>query len=373
MANVFKGVFYPHPLQPTPYGILSVARLAERVEQEASSDREEHWVRGYSHIFETNPTIRLWGESAPVHDINDGTGDKRFIEVHAFYIEVEDYATGLNANKDDRRAKIVRQIEAGTQKAVEHEFYHGYAARADQNDNQYLTKSGPDLTIVNGGTVALMHEGLGYLEYAIAQSPIGEQGVIHMTRDMVAMLGSQWIIERADANGQITHVETVNGTPVVIGSGYDGSGPKSFIETVAISAGAVATVVTDTPHGLSQGDLVTIENNDLDMTRIDGTFTVTAVPDATTFTFAVAAGPAMSESIGNGIVYFAADQNHKWMWATGIVDVNLGKIEVTTPDGTSAGWDSEGNKNDLKLKAIRPAAVHHEPTVHAGVKVQVHE
>lgn len=369
MANVFKGVFYPHPLQPTPYGILSVARLAEREEQEAASDREEHWVRGYSHIFETNPTIRLWGQNAPVHDINDATGEKRFIEVHAFFIEVEDYATGLNANKDDRRAKIVRQIEAGTQKAVEHEFYHGYAARNDGNDNQYLTKPGPDMTIVNGGAVAQMHEGLGYLEYAIAQSPIGEQGVIHMTRDMVAMLGSQWIIERADPDGRITHVETVNGTPVVIGSGYDGSGPKAEILTTAVSSGNVATITTSTPHALSVDDMVTIEN---EVERFNGTWKITGTPSTTTFTFAIT-GDAQAETAGQGIAFFAPDQDHKWMWATGIVDVNLGKIEVTTPEGTGAGWDSQGNKNDLLLKAIRPAAVHHEPTVHAGVKVQVHE
>lgn len=369
----FKGVFDPHPLQPTPYGILSVARLVERVEQEKDSDREEHWVRGYAHIFETNPTIRLLQDNgAAAHDINDATGSPRYRDVKAFFIEVEDVASGLGANKDDRRARIMRQLEAGTQKAVEHEFYHGFSARANGNDNQYLTKSGTDLTIINNGAVALMHEGLGYLEYQIAQSPIGEQGVIHMTRDMVAMLGSQWIVERTTKNGEISHVETVNGTPVVIGSGYDGSGPKCYLATVAISSGAIATITTSTPHGLSTDDKVTIENRDPAVERIGGTFTVTGVPNSTTFTISVAAGPAVSESLGDGIAYFAADQDHKWMWATGIVDVNLGKIELTTPEKTSAGWDTSGT-NTLTLKAIRPAAVHHEPTIHAGVKVQVHE
>lgn len=365
----FKGVFDPHPLQPTQYGILSVARLSERIEQEVDSDREEHWVRGYSHIFETNPTIRLLQDNGSVsHVINDADGDSRYIEVKAFFIEVEDYATGLNSNKDDRRAKIIRQLEAGTQKAVEHEFYHGYSARANNNDNQYLTKSGPGLTIVNDGTVALMQEGLGFLEYAIAQSPIGEQGIIHMTRDMAALLGSQWVLERPDKEG-IPHLETTNGTPICVGSGYDGSGPKATISTTAVSGGGVATITTATPHGLSTGDLVVIEE---EVPRFNGTWTVSGTPSTTTFTFTIT-GDAQGEQPGFGIAFFAPDQDHKWMWATGIVDVNLGKIEVTTPEGTSAGWDSAGNKNDLRLKAIRPAAVHHEPAVHAGVKVQVHE
>lgn len=365
----FKGVFDPHPLQPTPYGIMSVARLTEREEQEASSDREEHWVRGYSHIFETNPTIRLLQDNGAVsHTINDATGSKRFIEVKAFYIEVEDFASAFNVAKDDRWSKIVRQLEAGTQKAVEHEFYHGYSARMNGNANQYLTKSGPGLTIVNGGQVALMQEGLGFLEYAIAQSPIGEQGIIHMTRDMAALLGSQWIMERPDKDG-IPHLETTNGTPVCVGSGYDGSGPKCAISTVAVSAGGVATITTDTPHALSTDDLVTIEE---EASRFNGTWKVTGTPSTTTFTFTIT-GDALSETAGQGIAFFAPDQDHKWMWATGIVDVNLGKIEVTTPQNTGAGWDSVNNRNDIRLKAIRPAAVHHEPAVHAGIKVQVHE
>ena len=378
----FKGVFDPHPLQPTPYGILSVARLSERVEQEADSDKEEHWVRGYSHIFETNPTIRLLQDNGGVsHVINDATDSPRYIDVKAFFIEVEDYATGLNANKDDRRAKIVRQLEAGTQKAVEHEFYHGYSARANGNSNQYLTKSGSDLTIVNGGTVALMQEGLGFLEYAIAQSPIGEQGVIHMTRDMAALLGSQWILERPDEKG-IPHLETTNGTPVCVGSGYDGSGPKAPLFSAAVSAEGVATIVTSSPHGLSTGDKVTFSDvvdpsNPLhQVTKLDdiASYTVTGTPSATTFTFSVNLVdiPEFNTRRVAGYAYFSADQDHKWMWATGIVDVNLGKIEVTTPERAD-GWDVSGNKNDVKLKAIRPAAVHHEPAVRAAVKVQVHE
>ena len=365
----FKGVFDPHPLQPTQYGLLSVARLAERKEQEGSSDKEEHWVRGYSHIFETNPTIRLLQDNGAVsHTINDATGDRRFIEVKAFFIEVEDYATGLNLNKDDRYAKIVRQLEAGTQKAIEHEFYHGYSARLDGNTNQNLTKSEPYLTIVNNGLVALMQEGLGFLEYAIAQSPIGEQGIIHLTRDMAALLGSQWVLERPDQYG-VPHLETTNGTPICVGSGYDGSGPKAYIDTVAVSSGGVATITTQSPHALSVDDLVVIEDEDA---RFNGTWKVTGTPTSTTFTFTIT-GDALSETAGQGIAFFAPDQDHKWMWATGIVDVNLGKIEVTTPEGTGAGWDVAGNRNDVRLKAIRPAAVHHEPAVHAGVKVQVHE
>ena len=60
------------------------------------------------------------------------------------------------------------------------------------------------------------------------------------------------------------------------------------------------------------------------------------------------------------------------MYATGLVDVNLGEIQVINTE-PGHGYDVEGNKNDIRLKAIRPVGVHHEPAVHYAVKVQVHQ
>lgn len=368
MAIEFEGWYSAHPLSPTQYGLLSAARLTDLIDKQKVEDKEERWLRGYSHIFETNPTIRLLQDNgAPAHVINNATSSKRYIDVKPFYIEVEDYASTFGLLSEGREEKIKRQLEAGTQKSVEHEFMKGYAARANGNNNQYLTKAST-LTIVSGAALQQMQEGLGYLEYAIAQSPLGEQGVVHMTRDMAALLGSQWIIERSDKNG-IPHLETTNGTPVVVGSGYDGSGPQCSISTIAISGSGVVTVSTTTPHGLAVNDKVTVEN---EIARANGTATVTGIPSTTTFTFAVTSGATVAEQAGIGIAYFSPDQINKWMYATGIVDVNLGRIEVSNTE-RGHGYDVAGNQNDFRMKAIRPAAVHHEPSVHCGVKVQVHQ
>lgn len=365
----FSGTFEAHPLESTQFGILSVARLTERADTKETKDAKENWVRGYSHFFETNPTIRLVQENgAMAHVINDATGAKRYIDVKAFFIEVEDYASTFGMLGEDRYAKVIRQLEAGTQKSIEHEFYKGYTARANGNDNQYLTKAS-SLTIVNKGLLAQMQEGLGYLEYAIAQSPLGEQGTVHMTRDMAALLGSQWILQRPDEKG-IPHLETTNGTPIAIGSGYDGSGPQVEIQTIAVSNQHVCTVTTSLGHGLSINDLVSLENET--NAGLNNTFVVTGVPNLTTFTFSAPNVLPFAERTSPGIAFFAPDQNHKWMWATGIIDVNLGAIEVVNTE-SGHGYDVAGNKNDIRIKAIRPAAVHHEPSVHYGIKVQVHQ
>lgn len=368
----FKGVFTAHPLVPAQYGIMSVARLTEFLDEKEIRENDERWLRGYAHMFETRPTINLLDSAGAVaHVIANNDGARRYIDVKPFWIETVDYASTFGIFGEDRYDRVSDQLQAGTQKAVEHEFYHGYSARADDNDNQYLTRA-DTATIITPGIVKQMQEGLGYLEYSLAQSPLGEQGVIHMTRDMAALLGSQWILERPSPQGH-AHLETTNGTPIVIGSGYDGSGPKTAIATVAISSGAVVTMTTSTNHGLSTNDLVTVEYNDPSLTaRLSGNFTITGVPDTTTFTFSTTAGPALSESLGDGIAYFAADQDHKWMWGTGILDVNLGKIDIVN-EKPADGFDSQGNKNDIRIKAMRPASVHHDPSMHYGVKVQVHQ
>jgi hypothetical protein len=370
MDTSFRGIFDAHPLMPSRYGLLSIARLTDKIAAKTVVDVEEKWIRGYSHIYETNPTIRLLQDNgAMAHVINDATGSKRFIDVKSFYLEVEDYASTFDIPGEDRIAKIIRQLEGGTQKSIEHEFYKGYVARANNNNNQYLTK-GSTSEIINNGAVALMHEGFGYLEYALAQSPVGELGIIHMTRDMAAMLGSNWVIQREDEEG-ITHLESTNGTPIVVGSGYDGSGPQAAMISVAISSQHTATITTSTVHALSVSDLVSIEGQGA---PFDGTWTVTSVPSTTEFSFTIpnAAAVTQTAATAGARAFFAPDQTHKFMWGTGLIDVVLGDIEVVTTS-YAQGYDVTGNKNDERLKAIRPVAVHHDPTIHVGVKVQVHE
>lgn len=365
----FRGVFTAHPLVPAQYGILSVARLTEFLaERELKDvDTQERWLRGYSHMFETKPTINLLDNAGAIaHVIANNDGAKRYIDVKPFFIETVDWASTFGIFGEDRYERVRHQLEAGTQKAVEHEFYHGYTARANNNQNQFLTKAST-ATIITPAALPQMQEGLGHLEYSLAQSPLGEQGVIHMTRDMAALLGSQWILERPSPKGR-AHLETTNGTPIVIGSGYDGSGPKVTISTTAVSGGGVATITTASAHGLSTNDEVVIEG---EVTRFNGTWTVSGTPSTTSFTFSIT-GSSQAETAGQGIAYFGPDQDHKWMWGTGILDVNLGDIEIVN-EKPADGYDSQGNKNDIRIKAIRPASVHHDPAMHYGVKVQVHQ
>lgn len=364
-------MFGPHALTPTQFGILSAARLTEIYDKEdIKVGSEERWVRGYDHYYETQPTLRILTESAVVgQTLYDGTGVARYIRVKPFFIEVEDYASTFGVTSEDRFAKVLRQIEVASQKAVEREFLKGYAARADQNDNQYLAKALTLNILRPYDQVSKIHEGLGYLEAALADSPTGEQGVIHMTRDMAALLGSQFLLMRVEDDPGRFHLETTNGTTVVVGSGYDGSGPIVTLVTKEISGnGLVATLTSSTPHGLYTDDTTTVAGVG---TPFDGDHIVTATSDLYTFSFTVSSS-VLSARATTGTAFFAPDQNHKWLYATGTVDVNLGKSEVVN-DNLAQAYDVHTNQNNLRIKAIRPAAVHHDPSMHFGIKVQVHE
>jgi hypothetical protein len=118
-----------------------------------------------------------------------------------------------------------------------------------------------------------------------------------MTRDVAALLASdsQLIFHEKGMD----HLQTLTGTPVIVGSGYSGAGPTD------------AAGDTETPTAIN-----------------------------------------------------------KWMYATGQVRVFLGKPDVVN-DSIAQGYDVSGNQNDVRLKAIRPAAVYFDTSIHLSVRVDL--
>jgi hypothetical protein len=118
-----------------------------------------------------------------------------------------------------------------------------------------------------------------------------------MTRDVAALLASDSALLLHDRGTD--HIQTIGGTPVVIGSSYTGAGPTD------------AAGDTETPTSIN-----------------------------------------------------------KWMYATGTVKVILGDIDVVT-DNLAQGYDVSGSQNDMRLKAIRPAAVYFDTSIHIAVRVDL--
>jgi hypothetical protein len=287
----FQGVYESHDLTPAPAGLLSVARVMEHT----ARAHDERWVREFSQEYDSLPT------SVQLLTVNDETvsggvlstdSGSSYLDYVPFYIDVEDFASTFGILGEDRFARVIAELESVTQKAIEREFWEGKAAQAETtaNSNMYLTKS--SLATIPVAGAFKPENALMYIEQAIASSPVGETGVIHMTRDVASILGSRLVYLKAK-DDKPAQIMTRLGTPVVIGSGYTGNGP-----------------------------------------------------------------------IGDGNA--AASSTNKWIFATGSVDVHLGKIEVVN-DTLAQGADV--TINNMRIKAYRPAAVLSDPAMHFAMRV----
>jgi hypothetical protein len=299
---IFRGVFPPTELITAPCGLLSVANTTLHTGREY----DERWIRGFSQEFNTMPSyVRLLTVNdavVPNGELTDNQSEARYLDYVPFFIDVEDFASTFGILGQDRFDRVKNELDAVTQKALEYEYWGGHAARALVStgpdvpevgaDNFYLRKAGASTVPVVGAfapQIALM-----YLEQAISNSPTGENGVIHMTRDIASNLGSRLVYKKGDDESPGS-LMTRLGTDVVIGSGYDGGGPIG-------ATGAEASVT------------------------------------------------------------------NKWMYATGSVEVHLGKLEVVNED---LGQGVDATINNMRIKAYRPAAVYSDPSMHFAVRVTV--
>jgi hypothetical protein len=289
MAFPKNGVVTAPKIVPTGSGLLAVAKPENSVD-------EDMWIRGFAQEWETTVNyLTNWDDTDTTSDVivDDATVDY-YEDIKPFFIEVEENISTLGFKGLDRIARITRQIEGMSQKAMEVELWDGVIRKAESHEN--LALSDANATILNSGTALNARRALALLEFeAGAVSHAGENGVIHMTRDVFSLLSSQGDVFMFNEDEE--RVETTNGTPVIIGSGYSGEGPDE-------ATGATATAT------------------------------------------------------------------NKWMYATGTVKTYLGDVDVVN-DNLAQAYDVSGNQNDMKLKAIRPAAVYFDTSIHLAVRVDL--
>lgn len=287
----FTGVFEAPKHMPSQYGLLSVAKPEK-------GPKEDQWIRGFSQEWTTQyySAKNIDDTDTTLITVATNATPTRYDEIKPFFIEVEDYRSTLGLLGVDPIERIKNQLEGITQHAIEKELWEGGVRIGETHTNRALVS--PEASILNSGTALSPRRALALLDFQIGSaSPSGEQGVIHMTRDVAALLASdaQLLIHSEGKD----HLQTISGTPVIVGSSYSGAGP------------------TD-----AAGD--------------------TETPTST----------------------------NKWMYATGTVKVILGDIDVVT-DTLAQGYNVSGNQNDMNLKAIRPAAVYFDTSIHLAIRVDL--
>jgi hypothetical protein len=289
MAFPKNGVVEAPKIVPSAFGLLTVVKPENSVD-------EDMWVRGFSQEWETELyAAKNWDDTDTTSSVVVAAGVPNYYdEIKPFFIEVEELRSGLGFLGLDRIERLKRQTEGITQDAMEKELWDGAIRKGRSHDNKALSSS--TATILNSGNALSAKRALALLEFKIGEmSESGEQGIIHMTRDTAAILSSN--SQMLFHNKDFDHLQTMGGTPVIIGSGYSGTGPTGDANATA----------TDT---------------------------------------------------------------NKWIYATGLVRTYVGKVDVVN-DNLAQAYDVSGNNNSMRLKAIRPAAVYFDTSIHLAVRVDL--
>ena len=284
----FRGVFEAPKITPSEFGLFTVAKPDTR-------PSEDQWVRGFSQEWDTDiySAKNIDDTNVTSATVASNATPTRYVEVKPFFIEAEDFRSTLDSAGPEYVERVKRQLDGITQKALERELWDGAVRKGRSHANKALSAS--TATLVNGTTALSVTRALALLDFELADtSPCGENGVIHMTKDVAGLLSANYMIFDNKEKG---HLQTVTGTKIIVGSGYTGTGPDG-------QTGATASAT------------------------------------------------------------------NKWMYGTGTVKTILGDVDVVT-DTLAQGYGVTGNKNDMRLKAIRPAAVYFDTTIHLAVRLDL--
>lgn len=209
-------------LEVAPFGILSPATTTY-------DHSDSFWTSGYTYeamdagLVVVNGSIMGVSPSNSVTIIDNSAAKEHFKTYYPFDIKASIKVSTMGTTPDEIEASAKRALDIVTQKAVEREFWNGDVAKllTSDHDNRYLASAQSVDVTPTPGTAVKVRYGLALLEQAIAESPVGAQGVIHATRDVATAL-------RLDADNGST-LTTELGTPVVSGVGYSKKGPSGAV------------------------------------------------------------------------------------------------------------------------------------------------
>jgi hypothetical protein len=360
MALPRNGVIPAPKIIPSAFGLLAV------VDPEDSSV-EDRWIRGFSQEWETDLySLYIVDDTNSNETQIAGAGNVNYYdEIKPFFIEVQEDRSTFGFLGIDRIERIKRQLDATTQRAIEEELWDGAIRISTTHANRSLVSSG--VTVLDG-TGLSSRRALAVLEHGIARaSHAGEQGIIHATRDVVALLSSNSNMLFHEKVKD--HLQTMGGTPVVVGSGYTGNGPRIAAATATITGTNTLTINTSSAHYLAAGDSIKYSIVGANINQV-GTGTVATKVDADTITVTIPTATNRSQESVTGYVQMLGTTSAKWIYGTGTVRVFVGDIDVVN-DSLAQAYDVSGNANDMRLKAIRPVAAYFDTSIHLAVRVDL--
>jgi hypothetical protein len=209
------------PPQPRPFGILSVARVIDDLDEQGV-ERFANGVEVYP--FPAGPANAWDANASGSLFVSKEAGDPVDLPVFGpltVYLGETCSSVGIfgrGISNEEAQDRFVARAEAALAAvegaAYEREFMDG----AILGGNPHLADGNAD--VLTTGTTSPMN-GLALLENAIGET--GKAGVIHVSPGLVVSLSDRNLIRVVDRGGAGTpQLQTFNGTPIVAGAGYVG-------------------------------------------------------------------------------------------------------------------------------------------------------
>lgn len=238
-------------LEVASFGILSPATTVYNHE-------DSFWTSGITYENQDAGLVIKNGSifgATPVEEVTvvDNTDSpEHFKTYYPFDVKASVKVSTMGTNPAEIEASAKNALDIVMQKAIEIEFWNGDIAKLldSDNDNRYLASAQAVDVTPTAGTGVKVRYGLGLLEEALGNAPLGAKGVIHAPRVVQTALN----LEKDGAK-----LVTPNGNAFVSGVGYSKKGPTGvdagagkawMYATGPVSVRIGPTIVT--PENLNQ-------------------------------------------------------------------------------------------------------------------------
>lgn len=215
----YRGVVQADKLAAPEHGLFSVAKVQKH------SGSDEHWIGGF--YVETDacgltvqhiPLCKAGEDWVDVFDNSDGA---RFFKADGFGIlETLACDNSVGFRVAEKRAQVIRHLEAVTEFSVEHELYYGEMQA--ETDDQPDAEDRVLIQVSSSGAYSSAENALAVLEHLFYTNNPGVRATIHVTPLAATLLAASGAVDKVGdqlitvGNGSLVTVNRAMGAAVEV-------------------------------------------------------------------------------------------------------------------------------------------------------------
>jgi hypothetical protein len=252
---IAPGLIVPSPpASPPLHGLYDSARDLP------TGGLDPKWEMGMNFMPENCFDVEAWSPECNVDGqqiagagilLADAPENPGEVHISPFTLFVPFECTMTGVLERDDRARVLRQVEAATSKGMEAQFWGNPLGLTS-----FSLKFAANVEVLGGGVPVKALRALSMIEKGLADCGPGSRGMIHSPSDVGTIWTSLHGVSEGNAPADGNLTTKARGDILVIGSGYDGTGPDGVANEVppANSAWVFATGMVERRVGVPYVD-----------------------------------------------------------------------------------------------------------------------